>query len=137
MKIVLDTNVIVSGLISPYSQAGEIVRMAASGTIELFYDARILSEYRDVLLRSKFSFSKNHVYNFLEQIEDCGYAIAAEPLAAKLPDSDDKPFLEVALSAKAACLVTGNAKHFPAKKHRGMKVISPAQFLEPFFHTHK
>lgn len=44
MKVVLDTNVVVSGLLSPFGPPGEIVRMTADGFLELCYDARILSE---------------------------------------------------------------------------------------------
>lgn len=135
MKVVLDTNVIVSGLISPYSAAGEIVRMAAGGIITLCYDARIITEYRDVLLRPKFYLKKNHVYDFLNEIETCGYAICARPLALKLPDLDDEPFLEVALVAEAACLITGNLTHYPVKGCQGMLVAAPVRFLEKFFRS--
>lgn len=130
MKVVLDTNVVVSGLISPFGAAGEIVRMVASGALELCYDARILSEYRDVLLRQKFSFDQTHIEDLLDQIEACGYVTTGKPLAKRLPDSDDEPFLEIALGGEAHYLVTGNLKHYPAKKRQGMRVVSPNEFLE-------
>jgi PIN domain-containing protein len=44
MKVVLDTNVLVSGLLQPYSHPGQILRMVAGGTISLGYDARVLGE---------------------------------------------------------------------------------------------
>ena len=130
MKIVLDTNVLVSGLLCPFGGPGEIVRMAASGTLELCYDARILSEYRKVLLRSKFSFDQVHVEYLLEQIKGGGELAATEPLAKRLPDPDDEPFLEATLAGKVQCLVTGNLKHYPVNRRQGMLVTSPAQFLE-------
>jgi hypothetical protein len=61
MKIVLDTNVLVSGLLTPYGSSGKIVRMIFSGDLTLILDARILSEYRDVLVRPKFGFNKDDV----------------------------------------------------------------------------
>ena len=130
MKIVLDTNVIVSGLLSPFSAAGEIVRMVASGTLELCYDARIFCEYRNVLLRPRFHFDKVHVDYLLDQIKNWGYVVTSKPLAKRLPDPDDEPFLEVALAGEVQCLVTGNLKHYPGKKREGMSVVSPAEFLE-------
>lgn len=132
MKVVLDTNILVSGLLSPFGAPAEIVRMAASGILELCYDARILSEYRSVLLRPKFSFDQVHVGDLLDQIKTCGHIVAAKPLLKKLPDLDDEPFLEIALSGKARCLVTGNLKHFPAMKRQGMLVLSPTEFLEAY-----
>ncbi len=56
MKIVLDTNVLVSGLLTPYGAAAEIVRLIASGVLSVCYDTRILLEYQEVLARPKFQF---------------------------------------------------------------------------------
>jgi len=130
MKIVPDTNVLVSGLLNPFSASGEIVRMIASGTLELCYDSRIFSEYRNVLLRAKFSFNHAHVYSLLDQIKSFGHVVAAKPLSTRLPDPFDEPFLEVALEEKAQCLVTGNLRHYPSKKCRNMTVLSPNDFLK-------
>jgi len=130
VKLVLDTNVVVSGLLSPFGPPGDIIRMVASGDLELCYDARILSEYRKVLLRQKFPFDRTHVEDLLEQIEVCGYVITGKPLIKRLPDSDDESFLEVALEGEAQYLVTGNLRHYPVKKRQGILVLSPREFLE-------
>ncbi len=130
MKVVLDTNVIVSGLLSPFGPAGEIMRLAASGELELCYDARIISEYKSVLLRSKFSFLPESVEDLIDQIRFAGHLTTGRPLAKRLPDRDDEPFLEVAIGGGARYLVTGNLKHYPAEKTGGIKILSPAAFLE-------
>ena len=132
MKIVLDTNVIVSGVLTPFGAPGEIVRMVASGALELCYDARVLSEYQDVLLRPKFPFDQDHIDALLDQIKACGHVVAAKPLAKRLPDPNDEPFLEVALAEEVRCLVTGNLKHYPVKKRQGMSVVSPTEFLKAY-----
>jgi putative PIN family toxin of toxin-antitoxin system len=129
MKIVLDTNVLVAGLLSPFGPCGEIVRMVSSGEVTLCFDALILAEYREVLHRSKFGFDKEKVAALLDHIEHCGHTVAASPLRHSLPDPDDEPFLKVAIAGKAVCLVTGNASHFPAKLSQGWKVLSPSRFL--------
>lgn len=130
MIVVLDTNVLVSGLLYPFRSSGEIVRMTSAGDLRLCYDARVLAEYRDVLLRPKFSFSPSDVNDFLAQLEACGYAVASKTLARALPDPDDETFLEVAISGKARCLVTGNKKHYPPQHRAGVTVVSPSEFLE-------
>ena len=56
MLAVVDTNVLISALITPFGNAARILDMAMAGELRLLYDDRILSEYRDVLLRPKFSF---------------------------------------------------------------------------------
>lgn len=130
MKLVLDTNVVVSGLLSPFGPPGEIIRLVASGRVELCYDVRILFEYQNVLLRKKFPFDQAQVEDLLEQIKACGNVTKGKPLVKRLPDIDDEPFLEVALGAKAQYLVTGNLKHYPIKKRESIPVVSPAEFLE-------
>ena len=129
MRIVLDTNTLVSGLLSPSGPPGQIVCMIGSGTLQLCYDARIMCEYEEVLPRPKFGFYAEKVKALLEQIEARGIVATGEPLAERLPDEQDEPFLEVAVGAKAACLVTGNSKHYPRDSCGSVHVVSPSQFL--------
>jgi putative PIN family toxin of toxin-antitoxin system len=136
MKIVLDTNVLVAGLLSPFGPCGEIVRMVSSGELTLCVDALILAEYSEVLYRSKFGFDKDKVAALLDHIEHRGQTVASSPLPHSLPDPDDEPFLKVAVAGKAVCLVTGNASHFPAKLRQGRKVLSPSEFLM-FYKKHQ
>jgi putative PIN family toxin of toxin-antitoxin system len=130
MKIVLDTNVLVSGLLNPYGPPGQIVAMVASGELSLCFDARILGEYRAVLLRPKFAFRPNHVEILLEQIQAVGESVAASPLPHPLPDRDDEAFLEVAVAAAAEYLVTGNPRHYSARRRGALQAVSPAEFLK-------
>jgi putative PIN family toxin of toxin-antitoxin system len=130
MKIVLDTNVLVSGLLTPFGTSGEIIRMVSSGQLSLCYDARILTEYRDVLLRPRFQFNPEHVSSLLDYIQYAGQVYPTQPLANPLPDPDDEPFLEVAIAGEASCLVTGNKVHFPKIHLQGMQVFSPTDFLQ-------
>ena len=133
MKVVLDINVLVSGLLNPYGAPGEIVRTTSAGTLQLCHDARIVSEYRDVLLRPKFHFNEVYVDALLDQIKACGHLVTGEPLRDRLPDSDDEMFLEVALGGRAECLITGNMKHYPPARRHGVRVVDPAQFLRRYF----
>jgi len=129
MNIVLDTNVLVAGLLSPFGPCGHIVRMVSSGELTLSFDARILAEYEEVLDRPKFKLQKEQVATFLDHIEHQGLMVATSPLSRSLPDADDDPFLEVAIAARVTCIVTGNQIHFPTELCQGVKVFSPADFL--------
>jgi uncharacterized protein len=130
MKVVLDTNVLVSGLLSPFGPPAEIVRLVTIEAVQVCYDLRILTEYRQVLLRPVFPFSQEQVETLLAHIETYGLLVGAHPLPKHLPDPDDEVFLAVALAAQARYLVTGNLKHFPAKNRQGIQVVSPRDFLE-------
>lgn len=130
MKIVLDTNVLVAGLLSPFGPCGDILRMVASGNLTLCVDARVLSEYREVLERPKFGFDHDRIAAILDYIEHHSRVVASTPLSHSLPDPDDEPFLEIAVSGEADYLVTGNAVHFPSRYCQGIDVVSPSDFLE-------
>lgn len=130
MRIVLDTNVVVSGLWPPFGPPGEIVTRVAAGVLPLCLDERIVREYRDVLARPRLGFAAERVEALLAQAEATGEFVLATPLPHRLPDPDDDAFLEVAAAAKVDFLVTGNLRHFPPRLRAGVRVVSPREFLE-------
>lgn len=132
MRIVLDTNVLVSGLLSPFGPPGEIARLVSSGTVVLCLDARILAEYEEVLSRPKFGFDADAIAALLDYVDFRSAVVAADPLTTRLPDPDDEAFLEVAVACGADCLVTGNTSHYPPGARAGALVLSPAEFVERF-----
>jgi len=125
---VFDTNVVVSGFLSPHGPPGRIVEWLRQGSVRAVVD-RIVAEYRSVLARPELKLPAAEVETVLREI--LSYAIWAEVAPGsspvELPDEDDVPFAECA--ATAGCpLVTGNARHFPAKAV-GQAVLSPALFV--------
>lgn len=109
MKIVLDTNIVVSGLLSSQGNPAQVLTLALAGAVQACYDERILAEYAEVLARPRFKFDPKRVREVLNKIETDGLAIdASEESNLNLPDADDEPFLAVALAASADFLVTGN-----------------------------
>ena len=129
MIIVVDTNIIVSGLIKPYSDAATILHLILTGRIKIAYDFRVLNEYEAILKRKKFNFPPQKIESIITQIKEEGIYIDAMPLKISLPDSDDDPFLEIAISGKINFLLTGNKKHFPKKLCKDIKILSPSEFL--------
>jgi len=103
--------------------------MLTSGRITLCVDARILLEYEDVLRRPCFKIDPLKSGVLLEYISCHSQTPAVVPLVAPLPDPDDQPFLEVALSSRAVFLITGNIRHFPSRWRHGVQVVSPREFL--------
>ena len=129
MKLVIDTNIIVSGLLTPYGNSAEILRLFANGKLTIYYDSRILTEYYKVLNRPKFDFNKEKISAILKEIELSGELIIGIPLKEPLPDPDDNMFLEVALAGEVECIVTGNISHFPQNSCFGIPIFSPLEFI--------
>lgn len=130
MKIVLDTNVLVSGILSPHGPPAAVLRALLTERVRLCFDERILSEYRDVLCRGKFAFDRELVAELLSFLEATGFPALAQPLDLALPDPSDPMFIEVAMFSQADFLVTGNLKHFPSSARQGVTVVSPRAFLD-------
>ncbi len=103
--------------------------------VRIGVDARILLEYDEVLQQPHFKIGPYRIDLLMKYLESSAEFYAPIPLTESLPDADEAPFLEVAVAAKANCLVTGNLKHFPARCQAGVQVLSPADFLE-FFRQH-
>lgn len=138
MKIVLDTDVLVSGFLSPFGPPAAILRSILTGSITLCFDERILWEYRDVLTRGRFRFHPRRVDEVMRVVEGNGLPVLADALGLELPDLDDAMFIEVAMAANADYLVTGNSKHFPVEQMETVSgsgetcVLTPREFLDRF-----
>jgi len=129
MKVVLDTNVVVSGLMTQGGHCDRILRLVGAEAIYMCVDERILAEYEDVLPRPMFDIPPEHVAQVFDVIRSGAEVVTATPLAVTLPHPSDLPFLEVACEA-GAVLVTGNLRHFSAKARAGVTVVSPREFIE-------
>jgi len=131
MIVVLDTNVLVAGLLKPFGPSAAVLRLVLTGMIQPAHDYRILVEYREVLSRPVFGFAPAAIDAFLIQIEEDGVPVTPPPVSFPWPDPTDAPFLETALAAGAGFLITGNKRHFPKKKE-GPHVVSPAEFMTEY-----
>lgn len=130
MRVVVDTNVLVSGIINPHGAPGQIVDAIVNQALTVLLDDRILSEYRSVLVRPFLSFREADVHTLLDFIVFAGEHILARRTNIVFPGRTDLPFLEVAITGAAAALITGNMKHFrPTVGNHSIKVCAPADFL--------
>jgi len=134
VRIVLYTNVLVSGLIGANAPPGRIVDLMRTGIVEAVFDDRIMSEYRDVLHRDYLQryFSRGDIEDTIDYFEHNSHYVACDVVVVDLPDAGDIPFLEVALCEEVP-LVTGNKKHYPNNKRRGCEVLNPREFLHAYF----
>lgn len=130
LRVVVDTNVLVSGVLNPHGAPGRVIEAMLVTRFQLLIDDRIMAEYRRVLLRPRFGFPQDAIEALLGFIDDAGEHLLAAPARVALPDASDLPFLEVAIEGQADALVTGNRKHFrPLRGQHSIHVQSPASFV--------
>ena len=132
-RAVFDTNVVVSGFLSPAGPPGRIVEQLRNGAAQAVVDDRIMAEYAEVLGRPVFRLPSAEVELVLAAIRARSFWVeaAAMALGQDLPDPDDAPFLECALAAGVP-LVTGNTRHYPKSAAKHIPVITPVQFVALF-----
>ncbi len=126
---VIDTNVIVSALISKNidSNPGKVFRAIVQERIVPLYNDEILAEYRCVLSRPKFHLAPALIETVLKAIIVDGLNLDGVPaIGIDFPDPKDIVFYEIAISKEKAYLVTGNIKHFPARSF----IVTPAEMVE-------
>ena len=125
---VIDTNVIVSALITKNSEAATIhvIRAVLNGQVVPVYNKAIFREYEEVLKRKKFHLDESVVDSMISYF--MAFGVEEEQIHTDLAfqDEDDRVFYEVSLSNDDAYLVTGNLKHYP----RTIKVLTPSEFVK-------
>lgn len=128
---VFDTNVLVSGFLSPHGAPGRIVEWLRSGAVRAGLDDRIISEYEDVLARPEFKLPRHEVSIVLRRmLAQAEYAVVTPAhLVRGLPDADDAPFAECARALECP-LVSGNARHFPSAAIGSLAILTPRQFVD-------
>ena len=128
--VVIDTNVIVSALLSKHSDAStvQVINTLLDNKITPIINDEILAEYSNVLHRNKFHFPESTIQATLHYFQK--YGIYADRLTTNelLPDPKDLVFYEVCMAKRKedSMLVTGNMKHFPAKPF----IVTPNELLE-------
>jgi putative PIN family toxin of toxin-antitoxin system len=131
VRIVLDTNVVVSGLLSDTSVPAQVLDLCIAGDVMLVVDGRIMREYGDVLMRPELKLPPRDVVEFLGILQ---YAerVVGVPLPLSFPGRADVPFIETAVAGAADAIVTGNVRHFRAKEGRlDIDVLTPRELLSP------
>ena len=127
---VFDTNVVVSGMLSPHGPPGIIVDRLRSGALRAVLDDRIFDEYREVLLRPRLRLPKAEVRIVLDAIRTHAHYvdIPADLDTTGYSDPDDALFLACARVA-GVCFVTGNLRHYPKRLAGSVQVLTPTDYL--------
>lgn len=127
---VLDTNVLVSGLLSAKGPPGRLIDAILARKLAIAFDDRILCEYREVLARPRFSFQASDVAAFWEILLFQRHLVAMPMEGLKASDDSDTKFLEVAAATESKVVVTGNEKHYPEKTRGEVRILSPREAFE-------
>jgi uncharacterized protein len=131
IRVVLDTNVIVSALLTPQGAEAEVLLLALNGAVSLGVSDSLVSEYEEVLARPKFKRPADVVAGLLADIRTVGHVVRPKHTLAVIPHESDNRFLECAEAFKAHFLITGNTRHFP-REWKATRIVNAREFIEYF-----
>jgi len=123
-RIVLDTNVLASALMSPFGNPAKIYKLFLTEEITLVYSEEIIAEYEDVLNRPHLRIPSEDAATVLTAIRQYGDMVAPNPSTDSMQDENDRVFYDAAKCTNAY-LVTGNMRHYPSESF----ILTPTEFL--------
>jgi uncharacterized protein len=129
-QAVYDTNLIISAALSPSGIPSSLLVLAFDRTVQLSVSPVILEEYAKVLHRPKFDLSEQVITGLMRKITEAAVLVHPTRRLSASPDESDNRFLECAREAAAQYLVTGNKRHFPFPAFEGIRIVSPAEFVQ-------
>lgn len=130
IRAVLDTNVLISALLSPFGNESQALDAVQTGKITPCFSNGILEEYAEVLARPKFGFAREEIEGLVDLLKSKGLLFETARVAGTSPDPGDEQFIGCALEASAEFLVTGKKRHFPEKSCGRARVVSARELME-------
>jgi uncharacterized protein len=128
LRLVIDTNVLVSAAIKPTGLQRTVLLLAMTKPARLYVSRPIMEEYTDVLAHPELKIRKGLRQQLVQLIKNHSYVVAPTRRLEVAGDPDDNIFLECADAARADYLVTGNQRHFP-RFWKKTKIITAREFI--------
>jgi putative PIN family toxin of toxin-antitoxin system len=137
MRVVLDTNVLISAFVSSKGAPAQIFDLWRAGKLEIVTAQAAIDEIKRVLtyprIRGRLRYSDEQVQQFLALLK--AYAVFLEDLsvaAVVAADPDDDKFLALAIASQAQYVVSGDGHLLDVGVYQGVTIVTPAAFLAGF-----
>jgi len=133
MRVVVDTNVLVSALIMPHGSVGPVLLRLRRGEYTLLYAQSFLEELVDVLnrprIRHKYRLTEEDIHTLVSLILLRGEAVVPEQRITACRDPKDDKFLEIAVAGKADVIASSDQDLLTMHPFAGIPIVKPADFL--------
>lgn len=128
MKVVIDTNILITGNLGPHSYARKILQAVIEKKIQAYISTKIKKEYqlkvRELIVDQKY-------LRLLDQyLQTCEMVQPTVSLAIIQEDQEDNKFLEVAQTVKADYLVTADNHLLSLDQYQQTQIVKPEIFLD-------
>ena len=132
MKVVLDTNVFISGIFFS-GPPHQILKAWRDGKINLVLSEKIFEEYVRVAEVLSERFPQTQLTPILELLMvEAEFTSAFDLPKPVCADPDDDKFIECAIAGKAEAIISGDKHLLKASGYHGIEVITPRKFVDKF-----
>ncbi|GMQ31845.1 putative toxin-antitoxin system toxin component, PIN family [Algoriphagus taiwanensis] len=132
MRVVLDTNILISALIKQGSSSIILNKVIEGNQVKICLSDAVWDEYQQVLKRPKFSkypqFVENSLF-LLHFLKNHSLYFQPKRKVSLIKDQSDNKFLELCLESKADYLITGNFQDFSISSFRNTLILGPSEFV--------
>ena len=134
MKVVIDTNVVVSSLMSVHGAPWRVINLLKSQHFELVLSDEILLEYAQTLNYEKVirfhKLTPNETRQFLSELKSSSKSVVStERIYAISADPDDNKFIEVAVAGDADFIISRDKHLLDLGEYEGIQIVTPAMFV--------
>ncbi|MBI5252916.1 MAG: putative toxin-antitoxin system toxin component, PIN family [Euryarchaeota archaeon] len=131
MKIVLDTNVLVSAVILRNGKPFQLLKNGELGKVRIVLSRQIIEEFRKVLAEPRIGFTKREINTTIQKISSFSQIVNPKiKLKVVKEDLDDNKILECAIAGGAKYIVSGDKHILNLGRYKGIKIVSVAEMLE-------
>lgn len=133
MRVVIDANVIVSGLLIRTGRPAEVLGLWEAGAFELITSGALLAELRSVLSRPRITrrFPRpSFGLEFLDSLMETALVVGPTNALDVVPtDPSDNRVVEAAIGGKADIIVSGDSDLLTLGEYAGIPIVTPARFI--------
>lgn len=134
MKVVLDTNVVISGILFTEDSPGKIIDLWVDGRFKVILSQALIEEYLEVISRTKFKrlgspVEGQDILIILIELSSTVFVSPKESIKIIRDDPEDNRFLECAVEGGAKYIVSGDNHLLVLKEYRKIPIVTPAEFI--------
>ena len=129
LRVVLDTNVLISALIGEGNEY-EFVKKCVQGKFVLVTSPEILDEFKEVALRPRLGIAAEDVADFIGSLVEVSEVVLPTEKVSFARDPNDEKILEAAVEAKSDYIVSGDKDLLSLRSFRSIMIVTAAELLQ-------
>lgn len=131
MRIVIDTNVVASGIVFG-GKPERLLELAIKNDVEMCVSPQILAEYDEIIVRLSAKYPNRTIAISLKDLTDNALLVSPSQTVTVCRDPDDNKFIECAMEGKCLYIVSGDNDLLDLRSYADVEIVTVAEFFEQY-----